>query len=74
MSTNSGDLDGLAEVLGAEPPAGLAVLDQTAIDDLAGLIGHARQEQEAALLKAVDDALRIVPRPLRGIVKKVILP
>ena len=43
-------------------------------DDLADLVVGARKGQEAALLQAIDDALRLVPRPLRGVVKRVILP
>lgn len=61
----------LAHQLGAEPPAGLD-LPEADLQRLADLIQSARREQgeelEASLLKALD----IVPRPLRGTVRKVV--
>lgn len=61
----------LAHQLGAEPPTGLD-LPEADVQRLADLIANARREQgeelEASLLKALD----IVPRPLRGTVRKVV--
>lgn len=61
----------LAHQLGAEPPAGLD-LSEADVQRLADLVRTARREQgeelEASLLKALD----IVPRPLRGTVRKVV--
>ena len=68
------DLSTLHDALGQPPPGSLATLDQVVVDDLADLVVGARKGQEAALLQAIDDALRLVPRPLRGVVKRVILP
>lgn len=61
----------LAHQLGAEPPVGLDLPDAD-VQRLADLVRTARQQQgeelEASLLKALD----IVPRPLRGTVRKVV--
>lgn len=68
------DLSALRDALGHPPPGSLATLDQAVVDDLAGLVVDARRGQESDLVQAIDDALRLVPRPLRGVVKRVILP
>ncbi|WP_108667675.1 hypothetical protein [Euzebya rosea] len=70
----SADLSALRDALGQPPPGSLATLDQAVVDDLAGLVVDARRGQESDLVQAIDDALRLVPRPLRGVVKRVILP
>ena len=70
----STDLGGLTEALGSPPPDSLATLDQGVVDDLAAMVTDARLHQQQEMARAIDDALRIIPRPLRGIVRKVIVP
>jgi hypothetical protein len=57
--------------LGAAPPKGLDALTDEEIADLAGALRVARERQSAALAKAMEDALRHVPRLLRGPVRKM---
>lgn len=64
----------LSAALGTAPPPSVTELDPAVVDDLARMVQAARDEQAAAMARAVDDALRLVPRPLRGVVKRVILP
>lgn len=61
----------LSHQLGAEPPAGLKLSDDEA-QQLADLIKTARAEQGAELEAGLLKALEIVPRPLRGTVRKVV--
>jgi hypothetical protein len=63
----------LAALLGAEPPAGVAALPAEVRADLVSVIADARRHQAASLVEAFDAALRHVPFPVRGIVKKVLL-
>lgn len=68
------DLAALTDALGSPPPPSLATLDQPAVDDLAEVVQAARRHQQQEMSRAIDDALRIVPRPLRRVVRKVIIP
>jgi hypothetical protein len=52
-------------------PPGIAALGADVEDRIAALVRDARVEQGRELARALDDALRIVPRPLRGIVRKI---
>jgi hypothetical protein len=61
----------LAHQLGAEPPAGLS-LSEADTEQLAELIKEARRTQGAELEASLHKALEIVPRPLRGTVRKVV--
>lgn len=61
----------LSHQLGAEPPAGLH-LSEAEIQQLADLIRAARAEQGAELEASLHNALEVVPRPLRGTVRKVV--
>ncbi|MDO7868455.1 hypothetical protein [Nocardioides jiangxiensis] len=61
----------LAHQLGAEPPAGLT-LTEDETQQLADLIKAARAAQAAELEASLLKALEIVPRPLRGTVRKVV--
>lgn len=75
MSTTPDEaLASLAKALGVPPPDSTAELDPAVLSRLADAVNteHARQDQ--AIGKAVDDALRLIPRPLRGIVKRIIVP
>ncbi|CAN5495081.1 hypothetical protein BH23ACT9_BH23ACT9_04470 [soil metagenome] len=73
--TNSSDaLSELARVLGAEPPASLDTLDPGVLSHLTEAVLAESRRQEQALGAAVDNALRLIPRPLRGVVKRLITP
>ncbi|GGO90683.1 hypothetical protein GCM10011584_23040 [Nocardioides phosphati] len=61
----------LAHQLGAEPPTGLS-LSEADTGQLAALIKEARRAQGAELEASLRKALEIVPRPLRGTVRKVV--
>jgi hypothetical protein len=62
----------LAELLGAEPPASVRALDPGAQAELTEIVADARQRQARALEDALTAAMRHVPFPVRGIVKKVL--
>lgn len=61
----------LAHQLGAEPPVGLT-LSEADTEQLAELIKEARRAQGEELEASLHKALEIVPRPLRGTVRKVV--
>jgi hypothetical protein len=63
----------LRAVLAAEPPASVLALDEAKRGELADLIADSRRRQAESLEKSFTDALRHVPFPVRGIVKKVLL-
>ena len=62
----------LEAALGAKPPKGLSKLDEAAVADLADKVAAARRSQDRQLLKALHSALKIVPRPLRPVLRKVL--
>ncbi|HZC70515.1 MAG TPA: hypothetical protein VE442_07475 [Jatrophihabitans sp.] len=62
----------LQDLLGAEPPASVRALDADAQAALASVVADARQRQSRALEDALAAAMRHVPFPVRGIVKKVL--
>lgn len=53
-------------------PPGIVALGPDVEERLDGLVAAARARQAAELERALDDTLRIVPRPLRGLVRKVV--
>ena len=55
-----------------EIPPGIARLGPDVTQRLEQLIGDAHARQRAELGEALNRTLRIVPRPLRGIAKKVL--
>lgn len=59
--------------LGGDLPAGLERLSDDERADLAAAIADVRRAQGEALDEAIDQALRDVPRLLRGTAKKVLL-
>jgi hypothetical protein len=65
--------DGLAEALGAAPPAGVAALPDADRRALAQVIASARQKQSDDLAASFDATLKHIPFPLRGVVKKVLI-
>lgn len=66
------DLAALTAFLGEEPPSSAGALEQEAVDDLVQLCRQAQADQVRQISRAIDEALRLVPRPLRGMVKRVI--
>ncbi|TAM91396.1 MAG: hypothetical protein EPN43_04340 [Jatrophihabitans sp.] len=67
---SAADLDAL---LGAPPPPGVAALSASEREQLAQVLREARHAQAADLQEAFAQALRHVPFPVRGIVKKVLV-
>lgn len=62
----------LADLLGAEPPAGLAALTDEEIDRLAAAIVEASRLHHEQVDRAEGDVVRYVPLPLRGAVKRLL--
>ena len=62
----------LEDQLGPGAPAGLSVLSDAELADLAGAIQDARRRQARELDQAGDRALRRIPRLLRGPIRKVV--
>jgi hypothetical protein len=57
---------------GADPPASLATLDDAVVADLAAAIVAARREQARQLAASGEKSLAVIPKLLRGPVKKVL--
>ncbi len=53
-------------------PAGIRELGPEAVERLEAMVATAEREQVAESERSLDTALRIVPRPFRGAVKKVL--
>ena len=62
----------LRAALRADPPAGLAALDDEVLATLAAAIREAEEHQRSELVAAGDRALRHVPALLRGPVRKAL--
>jgi hypothetical protein len=69
----SDPLADLAAALGRRPPESLATLPRAALDDLARAVHHARTTQAEHLAGALDSALRVAPRPLRGLLRRLLV-
>ncbi len=63
----------LADALGAEPPRAVSALPAAVLSRLAGQIEDARRRQASAMDTAVTKALKGVPLPFRGVVRKALL-
>ena len=63
----------LARLLGADLPPGVAALPESAQQELADHLLAARDAQDRALDGSITSALKAVPLPLRGVVKRVLL-
>ena len=74
MATTEEATADLAALLHATPPASLADVDPAVVVRLTDAIAQESARQEAEIERAVDDALRLVPRPFRGIVRKLVVP
>lgn len=53
-------------------PEGIAALGPEAQERLRALVADARRRQTQELGQALEQTLRIVPRPLRGAVRKLV--
>jgi hypothetical protein len=65
--------DRLRSLVSGEPPAGILALDETAKTSLADLLTETRTHQTQTLQESLNAALKHVPLPLRGVVKKVLI-
>jgi hypothetical protein len=65
-------MDPLTEVLGAEPPATVRALAEETRSALASQVHEARRVTAALNADAVETALRGVPLPVRGLVRKTL--
>jgi hypothetical protein len=63
----------LRELLGEQPPPGIAALPAEDQARLSGLIAAAREKQQADLEAAFTATVRHVPFPVRGLAKKMLL-
>ena len=62
----------LESELGGRPPAGLEQLTDAQLRAFTDLLHEAKQRQSQALRSAVEEALEIVPRMVRGPVRKIL--
>lgn len=69
MSSARGDIERL---LGGPLTPGLDALDEADLEALARAISEAARHQQSALAAAIDSGLDIVPRVLRGTVRKAL--
>ena len=65
-------LAALSEALGSRPPETLAALPAHVLDELTGAVRDARRIQAENLAASLDRALKIAPRPLRSVLKKLL--
>jgi hypothetical protein len=63
----------LAELLGTEPPPSVQSLPPATRARLADVLAEARAEQSRSLAAAFEAALRVLPFPVRRVVRKVVL-
>ncbi len=63
----------LHDLLGGPPPPGIAALPDDVRADLAEVLHEARRRQALSLAESFDAALRHVPFPVRGIVRRIVL-
>jgi hypothetical protein len=62
----------LEEELRAQPPPAVLELDDELLRDLAATVRQARHRQAAELARAGDKALGLIPRVLRGPVRRML--
>jgi hypothetical protein len=63
--------DVLETELGATPPSGLSSLTPDQREDLAAAVRNAKRRQAKALADAGEQALKLIPRVLRGPVRRL---
>ncbi|MDQ6774906.1 MAG: hypothetical protein M3071_01515 [Actinomycetota bacterium] len=64
--------DALEAELGGQPPEGLAALDGAERGAFAGILRDAKERQSRELEAAVEESLGVVPRLLRGTIRKIL--
>lgn len=69
----SAEVTKLSDVLGKRPPASIAALPREVLDRLAHQIETARAHQSEVMDESVRVAVKGVPLPVRGIVRKTLL-
>jgi hypothetical protein len=62
----------LADALGRRPPEALATLPRPALAELTQAVHDARATQAEHLAAALDGALKVAPKPLRGVLRKLL--
>jgi hypothetical protein len=72
MAGNADELDALRAELGGSLPGGLDVLPADRLHHLTTLIRAAKERQERLIDEGADAALSLVPRPLRGPVRRAL--
>ena len=65
-------LAGLTEALGSRPPKALSALTREALEGLELAVRDARARQAAELEASVESSLRLAPRPLKPLLRKVL--
>ena len=63
----------LVQLLGGEPPAGITALGSVDQQRLVEIVSAARKKQSRDLAASFEAALKHVPFPVRGLVKKTLL-
>ena len=63
----------LADALGRRPPEAVATLPRAAVADLTEAVHEARATQADHLAEALDAALKVAPRPIRGLLRKLLV-
>ena len=63
----------LTQLLGTQPPPGIAQLSEADQSRLVDLVAGARKKQSRDLDESFEAALKHVPFPIRGLVKKTLL-
>jgi hypothetical protein len=64
--------DALEAELGGQPPEGLSALDKAERRAFAGILRDAKARQSRELEAAVEGSLGVVPRLLRGTIRKIL--
>ena len=72
-ATDDAALAELTRLLRAQPPAEVAALPPDALRDLSTAVRQARERQADELVAALEKALALAPRPLRGVLRKVLV-
>jgi hypothetical protein len=73
-ATDDAALTELTRLLQGAPPREVAELPPDALRDLSTAVREARERQADELVAALDTALAVAPRPLRGVLRKVLAP
>ncbi len=72
-ATDDAALAELTRLLRGAPPREVAALPPDALRDLSTAVREARERQADELLSALDKGLKLAPRPLRGVLQKVLV-